>query len=168
MAPRASDRLHRVELAVLGLGATAASVLLALNARDELHRLLEGELSALVLGIYTFKLLLIEAALLAPFLVLVLLGRSLLRETGRCRYRCGGLAISLSATLGVLAMLVSGLIPVDLEQAMDTLIGNVVPALLLLTVCAGFYVGLIRIAQRGRLEAFTPTPATPASPLPPE
>ena len=168
MARRASDHLHRVELAVLCAGAVAASALLSMNASDELDRLRGGELSALLVGIYGLKLLLLEAALLAPFLVLALLGRSLLRETGRCRYRCAGLAISVSATLGVVGMLVSGLIAVDLEQAMDTLIGNVVPALVLLTVCAALYGGLIRLAQQGRLEAFTPGPAAPASRPAPE
>jgi NhaP-type Na+/H+ or K+/H+ antiporter len=97
-----------------------------------------------------------EAALLAPFVVLALLSRSLLRETTRHRYRWAGMAISLAASIGVVAMLLSGLVPVDLEEAMDTLLGHVVPALVFLSACALLYGGLIWLAQHGRLEAFMP------------
>lgn len=162
MARLLSDRLSRAEVLLLIAGALAASVLLALNAGDDLRRLVQPDVPTVHAAIYGLKLLLIEAALLAPFLVLALLSRALLRETTRHRYRWAGMAISLAASVGVVAMLVSGLIPVDLEEAMDTLISSVVPALVLLSSCALLYGGLIWLAQHARLEAFV-SPAAPSS-----
>lgn len=149
-----SDRLRRAELLLLGTGALAASVLLALNAGDDLSHLVRGDVPKVHAAIYGLKLVLMEAALLAPFIVLALLSRALLRETTRHRYRWAGLGISLAASAGVVAMLLSGLIPVDLEEAFDTLIGSVVPALMLLSGCALLYGGLIWLAQHARLETF--------------
>lgn len=158
-----SDRLRRLEVALLGLGALSASVLLVINAGDDLRHFVDGQTPAVHAAIYALKLLLMEAALLAPFVVLALLGRSLLRETTRHRYRWAGMGISLVASVGVVAMLVLGLIPVDLEEAVDTLISSVVPALVLLAVCALLYGGLIWIAQHGRLEAFMGASPPPSS-----
>lgn len=160
-----SDPLRRAEVLLLLAGAIAASVLLALNAGEDLHRLLEDDVPTVHAAIYGLKLLLMEAALLAPFLVLALLSRALLRETTRHRYRWAGLAISLSACVGVIGMLASGLIPVDLEDAVDTLIGSVVPALVLLSGCALLYGGLIWLAQHARLETLIP-PDEPSNPRP--
>ncbi len=151
-----SDRLRRAEILLLGCGALAASVLLVANAGDDLRHFIDGHTPGPHAAIYGLKLLLMEAALLAPFVVLALLSRSLLRETTRNLYRWAGMAISLAASVGVVAMLVAGLIPVDLEEAMDTLLGNVVPALVFLSACALLYGGLIWLAQHGRLEAFMP------------
>lgn len=158
-----SDRLRRAEVFLLGGGAIAASLLLLANAGDDLRHFVDGRTPGTDAAIYGLKLMLMEAALLAPFLVLALLSRSLLRETTRNRYRWAGMGISLAASLGVVAMLVSGLIPVDLEQAIDTLLGNVVPALLFLSGCALLYGGLIWLAQHGRLEAFMPSPDGPSN-----
>lgn len=163
-----SDRLRRAEVLLLGCGALAASVLLIVNAGDDLRHFIGGGTPGSHAAIYGLKLLLMEAALLAPFVVLALLSRSLLRETNRQRYRWAGMAISLAASVGVVAMLVAGLIPVDLEEAVDTLIGNVVPALLFLSGCALLYGGLIWLAQHGRLEAFMPSSDGSASPPPRE
>lgn len=109
-----SDRLRRAEVLLLGSGAIATSVLLLANAGEDLRHFIDGRTSGGHVAIYGLKLLLMEAALLAPFLVLALLSRSLLRETTRHRYRWAGVGISLAASVGVVAMLVSGLIPVDL------------------------------------------------------
>lgn len=154
-----SDRLSRIEATLLALGAFAASVLLVLGASDDFAGLFEGTLPAFAIFVYGLKLLLMEAALLAPFVVLALLSRALLRETTRHRYRWAGLAISLGASAGVAAMLASGLVRVELEAAMDTLIGGVVPALVLLTTCALLYGGLIWLAQHGQLERIIATPS---------
>lgn len=159
-----SDRLRRAELLLLASGAVAASVLLALNAGDDLRQAVEGELGGAHTAIYGLKLLLMEAALLVPFVVLALMSRALLRETNRHRYRWAGVGISLAASLGVVGMLLAGLIPVDLTEAVDTLIGSVVPALVLLAGCALLYGGLIWLAQHGRLERFTGSSSEPASP----
>ncbi|GAB3729039.1 hypothetical protein GCM10028794_03110 [Silanimonas algicola] len=159
-----SDRLRRAEVLLLGCGAMAASVLLVINAGDDLRHFIGGETPGSHAAIYGLKLLLMEAALLAPFVVLALLSRSLLRETTRNVYRWTGMAISMAASIGVVAMLLAGLIPVDLEEAMDTLLGNVVPALVFLSVCALLYGGLIWLAQHGRLEAFMPPTDGPANP----
>lgn len=158
-----SDRLRRAEVLLLWAGALAASVLLALNAGEDLRALVEGEVPTVRAALYALKLLLVEAALLAPFVVLTLMSRALLRETTRHRFRWAGMAISLAASVGVVAMLVAGLIPVDLEEAMDTLIASVVPALVLLSSCALLYGGLIWLAQHARLEAFVSPPERPAS-----
>lgn len=158
-----SDRLRRVEVLLLGSGALAASVLLIVNAGEDLSHFIDDQTPAVHAAIYALKLMLMEAALLAPFVVLALLGRSLLRETTRSRYRWAGMAISLAASVGVVAMLVSGLIPVDLEEAMDTLLASVVPALMLLSGCALLYGGLIWIAQHGRLEHFMGSPDSPSN-----
>jgi len=159
-----SDCLSRFEVALLALGALAASVLLALGASDAFAALGAGSATAFALFVYGFKLLLMEAALLAPFVVLALLSRALLRETTRLPYRWAGVAISLGASLGVAAMLLSGLVRVDLEAAMDTLIGSVVPALMLLTACAMLYGGLIWRAQNVRLERGIPLPSERSRP----
>lgn len=148
-----SDRLRRLELILLAIGAITASLLLAANARDDLGHLVDGTLPSVHSAIYGMKLLLMEAALLAPFIVLALLSRALLRETERSTYRWAGFAISLGASAGVIAMLMAGLVPVDLEEAVDTLLANVVPALVLLSACALLYGGLIWLAQHGRLES---------------
>lgn len=158
-----SDRLRRAEVLLLGTGAIATSVLLLANAGEDLRHFIDGRTSGGHVAIYGLKLLLMEAALLAPFLVLALLSRSLLRETTRHRYRWAGVGISLAASVGVVAMLVSGLIPVDLEEAMDTLLGHVVPALVFLSACALLYGGLIWLAQHGRLEAFMDPPDGPSN-----
>lgn len=150
-----SDRLRRAEVLLLGCGAFAASVLLIANAGEDLRHFIDGRTPGPHAAIYGLKLMLMEAALLAPFVVLALLSRSLLRETTRNLYRWAGMAISLAASVGVVGMLVAGLIPVDLEEAMDTLLGNVVPALVFLSGCALLYGGLIWLAQHGRLEAFS-------------
>jgi putative copper export protein len=163
MARVLSDRLRRIEVGLLGLGALSASLLLVANAGEDLRHFIDGQTPAVHAAIYGLKLLLMEAALLAPFLVLALLGRSLLRETTRHRYRWAGMGISLAASVGVVVMLVSGLIPVDLEEAIDTLIGSVVPALMLLSVCALLYGGLIWMAQHGRLEAFMGSSEPPSN-----
>jgi len=159
-----SDRLRRAEVVLLACGAFAASVLLVANAGDDLRHFIDGETPGPHAAIYGLKLVLMESALLAPFVVLALLSRSLLRETTRHAYRWAGMAISLAASVGVVAMLVAGLIPVDLEEAMDTLLGNVVPALLFLSACALLYGGLIWRAQHGRLEAFMPSADARTSP----
>lgn len=166
MTRPSSDRLRRLELALLATGALGASLLLAVNARADLGHLLGEPLPRLQIGIYSMKLLMMEAALLAPFVVLALLGRALRRETGRSPYRWAGLGISLGASAGVLAMLLAGLVPIDLEEALDTLVASVVPALVLLTACAGLYGGLIRLARHAKLETITPGQAKPASPPP--
>lgn len=162
MVRRLSDPLRRAEVLLLVAGALAASILLVLNAGDDLRQLVESDVPTVHAAIYGLKLLLMEAALLAPFLVLALLSRALLRETTRHRYRWAGMAISLAASGGVVAMLVMGLIPVDLEEAMDTLLSNVVPALMLLSACALLYGGLIWLAQHARLETFV-SPGTRSS-----
>ena len=150
------DRFRRIEVLLLAAGALVASVLMALNAGKNVAALLEGDVPPVQAAVYALKLMMMEAALLAPFFVLVLLSRALLRETSRHRYRWAGMAISLLASAGVVSMLVTGLIPVDLEEAMDTLIGSVVPALVLLSTCALLYGGLIWVAQHGRLEKIMP------------
>lgn len=166
MARMLSDRLRRAEVTLLGCGALAASALLVINAGDDLRHFIDGHTPGPHAAIYGLKLILMEAALLAPFVVLALLSRSLLRETNRHGYRWAGMAISLAASVGVVGMLMAGLIPVDLEEAMDTLLGNVVPALLFLSACALLYGGLIWLAQHGRLEAFIPPKgARPSRPL---
>lgn len=146
------DPFRRVEVVLLYTGALIASLLLAVNAGRNVSSLLEGEVAPLQAAVYGLKLMLIEASLLAPFLVLVLLSRALLRETSRHRYRWAGMVISLLASAGVVAMLATGLIRVDLEEAVDALIGSVVPALVLLSSCALLYGGLIWMAQHGSLE----------------
>lgn len=158
-----SDRLRRAEVLLLGSGAVAASVLLIINAGKDLRHFIDGHTPGTHAVIYGLKLMLMEAALLAPFVVLALLSRSLLRETTRHRYRWAGMGISLAASVGVVAMLVSGLIPVDLEEAIDTLLGNVVPALVFLSACALLYGGLIWLAQHGRLESFMAPPGGPSN-----
>lgn len=163
MVRRLSDRLRRAEVLLLGTGAIAASLLLLANAGDDLRHFIDGRTPGAHAAIYGLKLMLMEAALLAPFLVLALLSRSLLRETTRHRYRWAGVGISLAASVGVVAMLVAGLIPVDLEEAIDTLLGNVVPALVFLSACALLYGGLIWLAQHGRLEAFMASPDEPSN-----
>jgi len=163
-----SDRLRRAELLLLVSGAVATSVLLLMNAGDDLRHFIDGQTAATHVAIYGLKLMLMEAALLAPFLVLALLSRSLLRETTRQRYRWAGVAISLAASVGVVAMLLAGLIPVDLEEAMDTLLGHVVPALVFLSACALLYGGLIWLAQHGRLEAFMAPRDAPSNRWPKE
>jgi len=150
MVPVRSDRLRRFEILLLALGAVSASLLLAASARKELGYLVDGSLSTLHAGIYAMKLLLMEAALLAPFVVLAMLGRALLRETTRSGYRFAGLGISAAALAGVLAMLLLSLMPTDYEKTVNTLAGDVVPALVLLAVCALLYGGLIGLAQRRR------------------
>lgn len=152
------DRFRRIEVLLLAAGALVASLLMALNAGKNVSALLEGDVPPMQAAIYALKLMMMEAALLAPFFVLVLLSRALLRETSRHRYRWAGMAISLLASAGVVAMLVTGLIPVDLEEAMDTLIGSVVPALVLLSTCALLYGGLIWMAQHGQLDRVIPAP----------
>ena len=152
------DRFRRIEVLLLAAGALVASLLMALNAGKNVSALLDGQVPPLQAMIYALKLMLMEAALLAPFLVLVLLSRALLRETSRHRYRWAGMAISLLASAGVIVMLTTGLVRVDLAEAMDALIGNVVPALVLLSTCALLYGGLIWMAQHGRLERIMPTP----------
>jgi NhaP-type Na+/H+ or K+/H+ antiporter len=159
-----SDRLRRAEVLLLGCGAFAASVLLIVNAGDDLRHFIDGRTPGPHAAIYGLKLMLMEAALLAPFLVLALLSRSLLRETTRHRYRWAGMAISLAASVGVVAMLMAGLIPVELEEAMDTLLVNVVPALVFLSACALLYGGLIWLAQHARLEVFIPSKDGRSSP----
>lgn len=159
-----SDRLRRAEILLLGCGAFAASVLLIANAGDDLRHFIDGRTAGPHAAIYGLKLMLMEAALLAPFIVLALLSRSLLRETTSHRYRWAGMAISLAASVGVVAMLMSGLIPVDLEEAMDTVLGNVVPALVFLSGCALLYGGLIWLAQHDRLEAFSAPEVARSSP----
>lgn len=156
MARMSNDGLGRFEVSLLATGAVAASVLLAVSASDHLALLLGGSLPGMAATIYGLKLVLMEAALLAPFVVLALLSRALLRETTRHRYRWAGVAISLAASLGAAAMLLSGLVKVDLEEAMNSLIGSVVPALVLLTGCALLYGGLIRLARHRRLERIRP------------
>ena len=158
-----SDRLRRAEVLLLACGALAASVLLVANAGDDLRHFIDSGTPGPHAAIYGLKLMLMESALLAPFVVLALLSRSLLRETTRHAYRWAGMAISLAASVGVVAMLMAGLIPVDLEEAVDTLIGNVVPALLFLSGCALLYGALIWRAQHGRLEAFIPPQDGPAN-----
>lgn len=150
-----SDRLRRFELLMLGLGALSASALLAVNAWDDIRELLEGNLAGIHSVVYGLKLLLMEAALLAPFVVLAHLSRALLRETTRQRYRWAGLAISLAASAGVVGLLMGDVIHVDLEEALDALIASVVPALVLLSGCALLYGGLIWLAQHGKLESLS-------------
>lgn len=150
MTPAVSERLRRSELLLLTLGAITASLLLAASVRDDLARVLDGTLPAMYAAIYGLKLVLMEAALLAPFVVLALLSRALLRETARSIYRWAGFGISVAASVGVVVMLGAGLVPMDLEEAVDTLIANVVPALMLLSACALLYGGLIWLAQHQR------------------
>lgn len=164
MTRPSSDRLRRLELALLATGALGASLVLAVNVRADLGHLPDDPLHRLHIGIYGMKLLMMGAALLAPFVVLALLGRALRRETGRNPYRWAGLGISLGASVGVLAMLLAGLVPIDLEEALDTLLASVVPALVLLTACACLYGGLIRLARQAKLEAVTAGETTPANP----
>ena len=79
MVRKLSDRLRRAEVLLLGSGAAAASVLLLANAGDDLRHFIAAPTSGTHAAIYGLKLMLMEAALLAPFIVLALLSRSLLR-----------------------------------------------------------------------------------------
>jgi hypothetical protein len=148
------------------LGAVTTGVLLAMEAKNELAQLAAAQTRGAILVMYGLKLLIMELALLAPYLVLALLGGALMRETTRWSYRAVGLVISVTASAGVVGMLLAGMVPVALEEAMDAVIGDVVPALLLLSVCALLYGGLVWLAQHGRLESFMPGAGEPASPSP--
>lgn len=162
MARAPSDRLRRFELLLLGSGAVAASVLLALDAGDQVRLIVESGVSLGHMAIYGLKLLMMEAAILAPFVMLTLLSGALLRETARGRYRWAGLGISMTASAGVVLMLIAGLVAVQLEGTVTTIVANVVPALVLLSACGLLYGGLIRLARHGRLERVSPSSA-PAS-----
>lgn len=166
MARPSSDRLRRLEVLLLTAGAVTASVLLALQAGDDLGHATLAARSGALAAVYAFKLLLMEAALLAPFTVLALLGRALFRETGQSPYRWVGLGISLAASLGVVVALWAGHAPLDLGRAVDTLVAHVVPPMLLLSACALLYGGLIWLAQHRRLTPFSPDEAPPTSPRP--
>ncbi|GIX37054.1 MAG: hypothetical protein KatS3mg127_0293 [Silanimonas sp.] len=156
MARSGPDRLRRLELALLGLGALASAALLLVKACGGLAPLAgRMELPGVQLTLYVAKLALTETALLAPHLVLGLLGRALLRETRQRRYRWAGLLLSAVASLGVVAMLAAGLVAIDLEDALDRLVAGVVPALILLAGCALAYGALIWRAQHARLEPFS-------------
>lgn len=166
MSRPSNDRLRRFELLLLTLGAVTTGVLLGMEAKNELVHLGAAQTRGIFLVMYGLKLLMMELALLAPYLVLAMLGRALIRETTRWYYRAMGLAISLAASAGVVAMLLAGMVPVTLEEAIDAVIGDVVPALLLLSACALLYGGLVWLAQHGRLESFMPGAGEPASPSP--
>lgn len=154
MARVNNDALHRWEIALLFLGAAASAILLAWNARDAWLQFEGTELQAMSLGLYGAKLVLLESALVAPFIVLSLLASALLRETQRASYRIAGLTISFAASAGVFAMLLLGLIPVHLADEIDRLTAAVVPALLFLAVCAGLYGALVWLAQHRRQDGF--------------
>lgn len=147
-----SDRLRQFELLLLALGAVSVTLLLASNAREGLGLPVGGSLPALPVVMYVLKLLLMKAALLTPFVVLVLLGRVLLREAPRTGFRWLGLGVSATASAGVLVMLLASLISMDLAIAFDTPVGEVVPAIVLLSVCVLLYGGLIRLAQKRRIK----------------
>ena len=166
MSRPSNDRLRRFELLLLTLGAVSTGVLLALEAKNELAQLAAAETRGVILVMYGLKLLMMELALLAPYLVLGLLGGALMRETGRWSYRAMGLVISIAASGGVIGMLLAGMVPVALGDAMDVVIGDVVPALLFLSGCALLYGGLVWLAQHGRLDAFMPGAGKHASPSP--
>lgn len=153
MARASNDALRRWETSLLWIGAIASASLLAWNARDAWVHLQGTQFQAMSLGFYGAKLLMLESALIAPFIVLSLLGNALLRETQRATYRIAGLTISFAASAGVFAMLLLGLIPVHLTDAIDRLMAAVVPALLFLAVCAGLYGALVWLAQHGRLDS---------------
>lgn len=155
MARLTSDRLHRLELLLLGLGALSTSLLIAFGAGQVFSPDASPTPAAATAFVYAAKLLLMESALLAPFVVLALMSKALLRETQRFRYRLPGLGLSASAISGVILLLVSGMMPLDLREALDTLLARVVPALLMLSACAILYGALIWLAQHGRLERFS-------------
>jgi len=87
--------------------------------------------------------------------VIGLLSRSLLRETNRSAFRIAGLAISLLAAAGGVAMLASGMVDVHLDAGMHNLMSEAVPTLVLLTVCAALYGGLVWLARHADLETFS-------------
>lgn len=155
MSRPSSDRLRNAELAVLGVGAFAAALLLAWNAGAPLFDAGSRAQSSLATGMYALKLVMLEAALLAPYVVIALLSRSLLRETNRRAFRIAGLAISLLAAAGGSAMLASSMVDVHLDAGMHNLMSEAVPALVLLTVCAVFYAGLVWLARHAELEDFS-------------
>lgn len=162
MARAPCDRLRRFELLLLGSGAVAASVLLAIDAGGQMRLIVEGGASLGHMAIYGLKLLLMEAAILAPFILLTLLSGALLRETAHGRYRWAGLGISVAASAGVVIMLIAGLVAVHLQDTVTTLVANAVPALVLLSACGLLYGGLIQLARHGRLEGVSRS-SVPAS-----
>ena len=138
-------------------------MLLVWRVRDDLAWLVADASGASAWIMFGAKLSLLEAALMAPWVILSLLSRALLRETERARYRLAGLAITVGACLGVVALLTVGRMSVHLDAPIDSLLGEAVPALLLLTGCAVLYGGLVFLAQHGALERFNPRPSSPAS-----
>lgn len=163
MARANNDPLRRWETAFLFLGAAASASLLAWNAREAWLAVQDTPFQAIGHGIYGAKLLLLEAALVAPFIVLSLLSDALVRETHRARYRVAGLTISVAAGVGVFAMLLRSM-PEHRAGAIDHLMASVVPALLFLSVCAGLYGALVWLAQHGRLDHFMDGGASGSSP----
>jgi len=155
MSRPSSDRLRRAELALLGFGALASALLLAWNAGAPLVEAASRAQSAVSTVMYGLKLIMLEAALLAPYVVMTLLSHSLLRETQRSGFRIAGFAISLLAAAGGVAMLATGMVDVHLDAGMHTLMSEAVPALVLLTVCAGLYGGLVWLARHAELEDFS-------------
>jgi hypothetical protein len=159
-----SDRLRRSEVRLLTLGALACAALLVWHVRDDLASLVADGAGIGAWVMFGAKLSLLEAAMMTPWVILSMLSRALLRETERARYRFAGLAITVSACLGVAALLTVGRMNVHLDAPVDSLLGEAVPALLLLTGCAVLYGGLVFLAQHGALERFSPRPSSPASP----
>jgi len=155
------DRFRRIELVLLSAGAVAASLLMVMVAGGKITALLDGDVPPLRAAMYGLKLLLMEAALLAPFLVLALLGRALQREAPKRHFRWAGVAISLLASAGVAVILLGGFLPANLEAAKYTLVAGVVPALVLLSACALLYGGLIRLAQHAKAEPIRPSIGPP-------
>ncbi len=163
-----SDRLRRIEIRLLTLGALACAALLVWHVRDDLAWLVAEAAGISAWVMFGAKLSLLEAALMTPWFILSLLSRALLRETQRARYRLAGLAITVAACLGVVVLLTVGRMTVHLDAPVDSLLGEAVPALLLLTGCAVLYGGLVFLAQHGALERFSPSPSPPASRQGPE
>lgn len=162
---RPRDRLRRIELGLLGLGALACLLLLGLQAHEDLHALTAAAAGLLPTLLLAGRLLLVAAALLAPWLILALLGAALRREPIRPFYRWAGMALSGIALLGAIGLLTAGRRASHWRVPLDAVISEALPALLLLTACALLYGGLVFLARRVPA-GLRPASSRPASPRP--
>jgi hypothetical protein len=141
--------VRRAELAVLAISGLITAGLVLAAARRVWPDGLDFDLPWLAnAALTTLKLLLLEAALLAPLLALGLLGQSLYRETQRLRDVSLGFGISAATSLLVIGLLLNGAVRLSVDAALGDLIESAVLPLGVLMVSGSLYGALIWRARR--------------------
>ncbi len=147
-----TDTIRRIELTLLVIGAVIAAAGVVVGSMDFFARVQALSMSDLTtLLIAGLKLLLVEAAVLAPFVVLAMLSHALMRESPRRRYRIAGLSVSLITSLAVCAWLLTNSLS-GIDSTLMALTGLAAPALLILAMSAAIYGILIWSARHAVLE----------------